>query len=222
VNDAEDAVAVPFPLLAVALDDHAHRGQVVDLVELLPALGHLVVDGVEVLGAARDLGRDVELLELRGQDRSRLVDEGLAVGAALIHHRLDLRVLARVEHLEGQVLELPLDRVDAEAMRERRVDLERLPRLLLLLLLTEVLDRPHVVQAVGELDEDDADVLRHGDDHLAIVLDLRLLAARELDPRQFRDPLDEACDLIAELGPHLVDDGARVLDDVVEERGGDG
>ena len=80
--------------------------------------------------------------------------------------------------LEGEVLELPLERVDPEAVRERRVDLERLLRLLHLLLLAEVLDRAHVVEPVGELDQDDPHVLRHRDDHLPVVLRLRLLAAR--------------------------------------------
>ena len=106
-------------------------------------------------------------------------------------------------------------------MGERRVDLERLARLLHLLLLAEVLDRPHVVEAVRELDEDDADVLRHREHHLPVVLRLRLLAALELDPRQLRDALDELADLVAELGAHLLDRRVGVLDDVVEQRGGE-
>src|SRR5262245_21235361 len=100
-----------------------------------------------------------------------------------------------MKRLERKLLELPLQRVDAEAMRERRIDLERLARLLELLLLAEVLDRAQVVQAVGELDQDDPQVLRHRDDQLAIVLGLRVLAALELDARQLRDALDELCDL---------------------------
>ena len=151
----------------------------------------------------------------------RLLDLRLAVGAPVGDHRLDLGVLAWMERLERQVLELPLERVDPEPVRERRVDLERLLRLLHLLLLAEVLDRAHVVQPVGELDEDDPHVLGHRDDHLAVVLRLGLLAARELDPRQLRDPLDELGDLGAELRAHLVELRVRVLDDVVEERRGD-
>ena len=120
-----------------------------------------------------------------------------------------------------QILELPLERVDAEPVRERRVDLERLLRLLHLLLLAEVLDRAHVVQPVGELDQDDADVLRHRDDHLAVVLGLGLLAALEAGPRQLRDALDELRDLGAELRAQLVELDVGVLDDVVEERRGD-
>ena len=34
------------------VDDHPHRGQIEDLVELLPAAGHLGVDRIEVLGSA--------------------------------------------------------------------------------------------------------------------------------------------------------------------------
>jgi hypothetical protein len=119
---------------------------------------------------------------------------------------------------EREVLELPLEGVDAEAVRERRVDLERLAGLLRLLLLAEVLDRPHVVEAVGELDEDDADVLRHRHDHLPVVLGLRLLAALEADPRQLRDALDQLRHVVAELRAHLVELRVGVLDDVVQQR----
>src|SRR5204862_5131949 len=43
----------------------------------------------------------------------------------------------------------------------------------------------------------------------------------ELDPRQLRDALDQAGDVLAELGADVVDRGLRVLDDVVQERSRD-
>ena len=152
------------------------------------------------------------------QDVARLAHVLLAVGAPLGDHRLDLVVLARMEGLEGEILELPLQRVDSEPVRERRVDLERLAGLLHLLLLAQVLDRAQVVKPVGELDQDDADVLRHRDDHLAVVLGLGVLAALELDARQLGDAVDELRDLVAELGAELLEVGLGVLDDVVQER----
>ena len=151
-----------------------------------------------MLRAADELRRDVRLAQLVPEDPRGLLGLRLAVCALVGDHRLDLRVLPRVERLEREVLELPLERVDAEPVRERRVHLERLAGLLRLLLLPEVLDRPHVVEAVGELDEDDADVLRHRDDHLPVVLGLRLLTALERDPGQLRDALDE----LGDLGPN--------------------
>ena len=77
------------------------------------------------------------------------------------------------------------------------------------------------MEAVGELDEDDADVLRHRDDHLAVVLGLGLLARLELDAGQLRHAVDELRDLFAELFLHVVERRLGVLDDVVEKRSGD-
>ena len=80
--------------------------------------------------------------------------------------------------MKRQVLELALERLDAEPVRERRVDVHRLARDALLRFGRHVLERPHVVEAVAELDEQDADVVRHGDDHLAEVLRLPVFLAR--------------------------------------------
>ena len=46
VDDANRAVAI-----SIRVDQHAHRRQVVDLVELFASAGHLLVDRIEVLGA---------------------------------------------------------------------------------------------------------------------------------------------------------------------------
>ena len=143
----------------------------------------------------------------------------LAVSPALGDHRLDLGVLPRMKTFEGKVLELPLDGVDAEAVCDRRIDLERLLRLLDLLLAAEVLDRPHVVQPVRKLDQDHPRVLGHRHDHLPVVLDLRLLTARKLNPRQLRDALYESGDVLTELGLDVRELCLRVLDHVVEQRG---
>src|SRR6266851_1073016 len=146
----------------------------------------------------------------------------LAIGAALADHRLDLLVLPWMQRLECEVLELPLHRVDAEPVRKRRVDLQRLRGLLDLLLLAEVLDLAEVVQAVGQLDQDHAHVRRHRDDQLAVVLGLGLFPALELNARQLRHAFDELRDLVAELGADVLQLDVGVLDDVVEERRRDG
>ena len=73
------------------------------------------------------------------------------------------------------------------------------------------------MQAIGELDEDDPDVRGHRDHHLAVVLGLRLVAAREGDAGELGDAVDERGDLVAEALSHLVERCARVLDGVVQQ-----
>jgi hypothetical protein len=73
----------------------------------------------------------------------------------------------------------------------------------------------HVVQAIGELDEDDAHVARHREQHLAEILGLRVLGSRTraVDLRdavhQLRHGLAKRRDLAWWWG---------VLDDIVEQR----
>ncbi len=220
MDQPERAVAVARPLVTAALDDHAHRGQVVDLVELAALAGHLVVDRVEVLRAARDLGWDVDLVELVLEHERGLANVLLAVGTPLGDHLLDLLVLARVQRPEREILELPLESVDAEPVGKRRVDLERLTRLAHLGLFPHVLDRPQVVEPVGELDQDHAKVLGHRDDQLAVVLCLRLLTTLELDAGQLGHALDELRDLVTERGGDISDLDPGVLHGVMQKRGG--
>ena len=144
----------------------------------------------------------LDRLQLPLEDAPRLLHVALAVGPPLGHHLLDLGVLARVQGGEGQVLQLPADGLDAQPVGQRRVDLEGLLGLLDLLLLAQIAERAHVVQPVGQLDEDDPDVLGHGDDHLADVLRLLLLDAAEGHLRQLGDTVDEQRDLVAELLAH--------------------
>ncbi len=81
--------------------------------------------------------------------------------------------------------------------------------------------RAHVVQAIGELHQDDPDVPGHGHQHLSEVLGLGLGAAFEGDLRQLADAVDELRNFFTELLRNLRLGGIGVLDDVVEDRGDD-
>ena len=103
-----------------------------------------------------------------------------------------------------------------------RVDVARLLRDLDPALLGKMMERPHVVEAVGELDEDDADVVHHRQQHLPEILRLPLLARRERNRAQLGHPLDHVGDVGAEELLDSLDRRLRVLDDVVQEPGRDG
>ena len=136
----------------------------------------------------------------------------------LVDHRL---IGLGVAPLEGQRLQLLAHALHAHAARQRRVDLERLLGDAPAALRLHVLERAHVVQAIGELDQQDADVARYGDQQLAEVLGLLGLLGDEVELLDLGQALDQGADLLAEL---LVDLGARdvgVLDHVVQQCGRD-
>ena len=174
-----------------------------------------------MLRAPGDLRLDADGVQLLRQVAAGALDVALALLALLADERLDLAVLARVQRREREVLQLPLDRVDAEPVRERREDVERLLRLVDLLLLRQRLQRAHVVEAVGQLDQDHPDVGGHRDHHLPVVLRLLLVAALEGDAGELGDAVDELGDVVAEALAHVVERRGRVLDRVVQQRGAD-
>ena len=91
----------------------------------------------------------------------------------------------------------------------------------LLLALRQELERARVVQAVGQLDEDDADVLRHREEHLAQILELLLLFG-VAQHTQSGDAVHQLSDRGAELVLDLLIAKLGVLDAVVQQRRADG
>ena len=217
VDRAQRAVAVLH-----GVDDDAHADEVLHLVELLAPHDHLLVDRPVVLLTTEDGRVDVEVGEAVAQLRQHEAQSILALGRARPHHLLDLGVALRVQHRERQVLELPLHVGDAEPVRERRVHVEALLRDAALLHLGQRRDRLHVVEPVGELDEQDPDVLGHRHEHLAERRGLLRLLGVELEAVELRDAVDDAGDLGPEPRLDVLEGDLGVLDGVVEQRAGEG
>ena len=77
------------------------------------------------------------------------------------------------------------------------------------------------MQAVGKLDEDDADVLRHRQQHLAEVFRLLFFLGAELDLVDLADAVDQRGHVATEQLGDLVLAVRRVLDYIVQDRGTD-
>ncbi len=169
VHDTERGIAI-----ADFRDQHAHGTYVVNLAELQTLLLHLPPDRVDVLGAAVDLGLDTGHRQFILELLHHVGDVLLAVEPTLVQQGGDLLVLLGLEVAEGQVLQLPFDVADAEAVRERCVDIEHFARHALALVVAGVLHRTDRTGALGELDQRDAHIIDHRHQHLAQVLDLGL------------------------------------------------
>ena len=216
VDDAEHPVAV-----ANAFNLDADGRQVVDLGEVLALAGHLLPHGVDVLRPAGDVGLDAHLFQLAGEDLAQVVDQRLALTALARDAADDVFISLRLQVPKREVFQLPLDLADAKPVCQWRVDVERLAGDLAALRFGERLEGAHVVQPVGELDEDDPEVLRHRDHHLPDVFGLLLLVGAQRDPAELGDAVDEPRHLGTELPLDLVGGQVCVLHRVVEQGGRD-
>src|SRR3954454_23063881 len=123
MNDAEGRIAI-----ADLVDEHADRVDVVDLGELGGLSLHLLVNAVDVLRAPLEIRLDPGRFEARLELGDGPGDVVLAALPTRVEKASKLPEALGLEHLEGEVLQLPFDLPDAEALREWRVDLLGLTR----------------------------------------------------------------------------------------------
>ena len=125
-----------------------------------------------------------------------------------------------LEIAEREIFELIADQTHSEAMGDGRVNIERFAGDALLLRGLEIFERAHVVEAVGELDQHDANVVDHCQHHLADGFGLARFGRHHFEAADFCDAFDEMSDFVAEAFGDARDGKLGVFDDVVEEGGG--
>ena len=206
--------------IAHRMRDDAQCHQVVDLGEFLALALHLLVDGPIVLGAAIDLeALQANAVELVGERLDGLGQIAFANLARLRHHARDALVGIGLQVEEGQVLELPLNRAHAQTVGQGRIHVHGLASLKQATVLAKGRQRTHVMQAVGKLNDNDADVLGHGEEHLAQRKRLLLVHAIDFDVGELGHAIDELGHRIAKQAGNIGKRGLGVLDGIVQQRG---
>ena len=215
VHHAKRRVAV-----ALVIGNDAHREQIVDLLEAALLANDLAVQRVQTLHARCELRGNPVLHELGANGRLHFFQES-QMGRRLVgdfflqrQERLGLQVAER------EIFQLIADQAHAEAVGDGGVNVQGLARDSLLLCGLEIFERAHVVQAVGELHQHDADVVHHGQNHLANVLGLAGFRRHHVQTADLGDAFDQVRDLRAEAFFDARDGKLGVLNDVVEQRCG--
>ena len=225
VDGTQDGIAVPD-----GPDDDADREEVVDLLDGFILVEHLAVDAEQVLDAAVHLALDAGVANMLFDLLGDLLDIALALTLALLHLFHKVIVYVRIEVFEAEVVQFDLDLGDSEPVGDGRIDVQGLLGDALLFFLGHELKGPHIVQAVRQLDQDDPDILGHGQEHLAQVSGLHLLldlgpvpvVPGEFEFFQFGDTVHQKGHIRAEFLLDLLPGQDRVLHDVVEKSRRDG
>ena len=205
-----------------AVDHDAKAVHVQHLRERQVLVAHLFIDAVQRLFAAIDFELQAAGRELVLDRLEDLLDHFAAVAARGLDRLRQGLVAQRIQVREREVLQLAVDIVQAEAVGNRHIHFHRLAGDAALLGRHHDAQRAHIVQAVGELDQDHAHVGRHRQQHLAEILGLRFELALELDLLELGQAVDEVGDLGAEALDQFVFLDVLVFDHVVQQGGHDG
>jgi len=199
------------------LHDDAEAEDVVHLSEAGVFLLHLAVDGEHRFLAATE--RDAHLRVGEGLRHITLHagHDVASVASRAAHGLVEGGMAPRRQVAERQLLQLAIELVQAQAMGDRGVDVQGLAGDAVALLDRHRRHRAHVVQTVGQLDEDDPHVPGHRHQHLAERFGLALLTGRELQLVQLGQPVDHLGRGRTESGDQLGLGDAAVLHGVVHQ-----
>ena len=141
--------------------------------------------------------------------------------ALLIDEFLEFLIRLRIDVAEGQILQFAPHLAHPQPVRKRRVDFHGFPGNRLAPVGRKVPERSHVVETVCKLDHDDADVVRHGEEHLTEILSLLRLLGRELDLADLGHTIDDVSDFRSKKLFDTVERNQRVLDNIVQKSDAD-
>ena len=167
---------------------------------------------------------DTVLGQLPRHDTADVLNESQAHAVLALDLIPHLQVADGIQVLHTQVLQLLLDLLHTQAVGQGGVDLHGLQGGDAALVIGLGVQCAHVVQTVAELDENDADVLGHGQKHLAESLDVSLLLVVDLQGHDLGQTLHQHGHVGAEALGDLLAVGlfSAILHRVVEQGGADG
>ena len=219
MDDTQHGIA-----LHLGIHDDTHGVKVINLVKALVLVEHLAVYAVHRLDASLQREVDMVFHQLVVYHAADALDEVQVLPVLFLNVLLHLRVADGVKVLQTEIFQLLLDLLHTEPVCKRSINLHGFQRGQTLFFLRLCVQRAHIVQAVTELDEDDTHVPRHGKQHLAQVLNVRLLLVRHLKHHHLGNTVHQRGNLRSEaLGDFLrVGLLAAVLHRVVKQGGADG
>ena len=208
-------------------DDDAEGGEVVDFAEVLVVLGEFFVEGVDGFDAAGDFGGDFFFVEEVFDFLFDLFEGFGGLLVVLFDEVFEVFETAGVDVGESEVGEFDAEAPHVEAVGEWGEDFQSFEGDFLLFVGWECGESTSVVEAVGEFDDEDANVVAGGNHEAEeVVFGFGEVGVEFVhvfaDFAEFSDAVDEEGDGFAEFGFDVFEREVGILDGVVEDAGDDG
>ena len=123
----------------------------------------------------------------------------------------------RIHFAKGKGFQFGLQRIHADAFRQRRIDFQRLARLFAAAFrLRHAGNGAHVMQPIRELDEQHANILAHRQHKFAEILGLLGAFGLQFKPRQLGDAIHQPRHFLAEAPFNIAKLERRILNRVMQ------
>jgi hypothetical protein len=175
------------------------RESIEDFIEVATFHHHFLVDAPQVFWSACDLGGDAEFAEATTDVFKNIGQVDIALWGTGGHHVIDFCISLWVKRSETKIFKLLFKLLHAKAMGKWRINVEGLLRRAMLLPCGHCSNGPHVVQSIGKLDDQDAEIFGHRHEHFANSGRLLCFFAVELDSIKFCDAVHNSGDVLTEF-----------------------
>jgi hypothetical protein len=186
VDYAEGGVTVAF-----VISDDADGEQVIHLFEAALLANDLAVQRIQALYAGFEFGGNAVFNQLGANGSLDFFQKPLMDRLLFGDFFLQAEKRFRLQHAKGKIFQFIANYAHTKAVSNRRVDLKSFASDALLLGRLQEFDGAHVVQAISELDHHDADVVDHGQDHLAHIFGLARFRSGHAKPADFSDAFNQ-------------------------------
>lgn len=167
---------------------------------------------------AADLALDLIDRQAMAQGFFDLVDDFLAIAPGALDRLVDARGTHRVHGLEAEVFEFDTNGMHAQPIGDGRVDFQCFLGDAPAFFAGQHFQRAHVVQPVGQLDQNHPDIPGHGHGHFLEVFRLGFGLGLEIHLGQFADPVDQFGHGFAKLRTERFLGNTGVFDHVMQHR----
>ncbi len=200
----------------VAHDD----AKTVDIEHLRKAemlFGHFAINRIQTFLATKDLCVDAGLVHFAAYTIKDAREEFAPIAARGLQCPRQHARTQGVDVRKGKILQLAEKFVQPKPVGDRRVDFQRFVGDASSLFGANGRHGLQVVQAVGQFDQNNAQIARHRHQHLAKILGLRFLVRLEFYLVEFGQAVDQLGDGFAESTGNLGLAHRRVFHDVVQQ-----
>ena len=204
------------------LEDDTYGKQVVDFLERHMLCLHLVPNGIDGFDAGKDTVFQSHFIQLGTYRSGELFENLVAFYGCRFKFLFYLAVFFRMLVTEAQVFQFRLYLVQPQPVGKRCIDIQCFTGYLELLVGQHGTECAHIVQPVGYLYEDNADVVGHGKQQFLEVLCLRRGAVAEDAARNFGQSVNDLGDFGAEDVFDILDGVIGVFHHIVQQGGADG